>query len=164
MKMKSKLIALAVGGMGIPTMLEAQAPPKKDLTGEWVLTVSVPHVPVPMSAVAICGRYGSLTHFGYQPVPGGIGAGAQLDVVGSGKWKQTGYNTFSIKYLTKIRNKAGEVNGSELVDGTVKVTGDEVTGTAETRFLNENRNLLFRTPATVTGKRVTTPSSLADIR
>jgi len=152
MKVKSRLIGLAVVCLGIPAAVVAQSK-DEGLEGTWLLKMSVHNMPA-ISAVSICNRDGSLEHFDYQPVPRifGNGAGSQL-YVGSGSWVRMGNGQFEIKFKSAVPNK-----GSEQVEGiaTLSASHNEVTGTAKVEFLNRDGTVVYAEPVTVIGHRAPT--------
>jgi len=153
MKIKSRLIGLAVVCLGIPATVVAQSK-DEGLEGTWLLKMSVHNMPGTISAVSICNRDGSLEHFDYQPVPRIFGNGAETQLyVGSGSWVRKGNGQFEIKFKSEVPNR-----GSQQVEGiaTLSASRNEVTGSAKVEFLNQDGTVVYAEPVTVIGHRAPT--------
>jgi hypothetical protein len=153
MKIKSRLIGLAVVCLGIPATVVAQSK-DEGLEGTWLLKMSVHNMPGAISAVSICNRDGSLEHFDYQPVPRIFGNGAETQLyVGSGSWARMGNGQFEIKFKSEVPNR-----GSQQVEGiaTLSASRNEVTGSAKVEFLNQDGTVVYTEPVTVIGHRART--------
>jgi hypothetical protein len=155
MKITIAIVALAMIVGLIPATLVAQPPLKNSysLAGIWNLKVTVPQMPSAIPAVSICSRDGSLTHI--------QAAGNYLDI-GYGKWVQTDNSAFRITFVTETHGKAGEVKGSLRVQGTTTLSrsNDELTGSAQVEFLNQDGKVVYSGTAKVEGNRVQPSSSL----
>jgi hypothetical protein len=153
MKMKSRLIALAVVCLGIPAAVVAQSR-DRGLEGIYVLKITLHNMPGAISAVSICHGDGSLEEFDYQPVPSMFGNGARTQLLfANGSWFKNANGQFVIKYKRGLPN-----NGSQQVEGiaTLSASRNELTGSAKVEFLNQEGAVVYADNATVIGQRAPT--------
>jgi hypothetical protein len=147
MKMKSRLIALAVVCLVIPATVVAQSR-NEHFPGTYVLMIQVHNMAIP--AVSICKEDGTFQEFDYQPVPSG---GRTQLLVAEGNWLSNGNRQFKIASKTALPN-----NGSQQVRGmvTLSASGNDLTGTANVELLNQDGTIAYSGPATVSGHKVAT--------
>jgi hypothetical protein len=161
MKTISRSVALALLCIAIPAALLAQ-PPVNSLTGTWKLTISGPQIPGKILALSLCEANGTLVQISNQPFPSilGMGLGTQSDFE-CGRWVHTGNRTFRLSLERELPN-----NRFQQVDGIVSLSesGEQVTGSAEARFLSPTGRPLYSTHVEVIGERVRPPSHLTAMR
>ena len=150
MKIKSRLIALAVSA-GIPFTLVAQSP-NDAYQNAYALKISVPGVPWPISALSIYEPDGTLKEIDYLPTRNLLGIEGQ---VGYGHWSRTASGQFVVDYKTELSN--GQVRQVHALT-TLSASGDELTGTATVKLLNQDGSVVDSKNVTVTGGRA--PSRL----
>jgi hypothetical protein len=153
MKMKSRLIALAVVCLGIPAAVVAQSR-DKGLEGTYVLKITLRKMHETISAVSICNRDNSFEEFDYQPVPSIFGNGPKTQLlVGTGSWSPQGDGRFVIRYKTGLPN-----NGSQQVEGiaTLSASRNELTGSAKLELRDQAGTVVYTDDATVIGQRAPT--------
>ena len=147
MKIKSGLVLLAVLA-GIPVSLVAESP--KDIyRGEYLLKISVPGVPWPITASSTYEPDGTLKEIDYLPARNFLGIKGQA---GYGHWSRTASGQFVIDYKTELPN--GQVRQVRALT-TVSESGNELTGTATVKLLNKAGSVVDTKNVTVTGQRVT---------
>ena len=127
MKIKSRLIALAVSA-GIPVTLVAQSP-NEIYRGEYLLKISVPGVPWAITASSTYEPDGTLKEIDYLPAGNFFGIEGQA---GHGHWSRTASGQFLIDYKTELPN--GQVRALT----TVSASGNELTGTATVKLINQD--------------------------
>jgi hypothetical protein len=145
MKLKTTLIAFAAACTGIPATLVAQPP---DLRGIWVLEISVPGMSQPVSAVSVCHKDRRFDEFDYVRVPSFFGGVKNQIYHGIGLWAPEANGRFGINYKIELPN-----GGSQQVQGEAILSGDQLTGGAEVKFLNQAGKAVYNTRATVVGHR-----------
>lgn len=147
MKIKSTLIALAVSA-GIPVTLVAQSP--NDIyRGEYLLKISVPGVPWAITASARYEPGGTLKEIDYLPGRNFLGVEGEA---GYGHWFRTPAGQFVINYETKLPN--GQVRQVHALT-TLSASGNELTGMATVKLLNQNGSIVDTKNVRVTGQRAT---------
>jgi hypothetical protein len=145
MKIKSRLIALAVS-TGFPVTLIAESP--NDLyRGEYLLKISVPGVPWPVTASSTYEPDGTLKEIDYLPAGNFLGIERQA---GYGHWSRTPSGQFVINYKTKLPN--GQIRQVDALT-TLSASGNELTGTATVRLLDKNGSVVDTKNVAVTGQR-----------
>jgi len=149
MRMKSRLVGLAVMCLGIPAAVVAQSR-DEGFQGTYVLAISGPNMPT-ISAVSQINRDGSLEEFDYEPVPSKFGNGGKTQLlVGHGSWSLSDKGHLMIEYKTELPNK-----GSQHVKGsaTFSASRNELTGSATVKLLNQEGAVVYANDVTVTGQR-----------
>ena len=145
MKIKSRLIALAVS-VGIPVTLVAQSP-NEIYRGEYLLKISVPGVPWAMTASSTYEPDGTLKEIDYLPARNFLGIEGQA---GHGHWSRTPSGQFVIDYKTQLPN--GQIRQVHALT-TVSASGNELTGTATVKLINQDGSVAETRNVTVTGVR-----------
>ena len=147
MKIKSGLILLAVLA-GIPVSLVAESP--KDIyRGEYLLKISVPGVPWPITASSTYEADGTLKEIDYLPAGNFLRVEGQA---GYGNWSRTPSGQFVINYKTKL--PTGQIRQVHALT-TVSKSGNELTGTATVKLLNKAGSVVDTRNVTVAGRRAT---------
>lgn len=147
MKIKSGLVLLAVLA-GIPVSVVAESP--KDIyRGEYLLKISVPGVPWPITASSTYEADGTLKEIDYFPVGKFFGIEGQA---GYGHWSRTPSGQFAINYKTKLPN--GQMRQVQALT-TLSASGDELTGMATVKLLDKNGSVIDTKNVAVTGRRAT---------
>ena len=147
MKIKSRFIALAVS-VGFPVTLVAQSP--NDIYGgEYLLKISVPGVPWPITASSTYERDGRLKEIDYLPAGNFLGVEAQA---GYGHWSRTPSGQFVINYETKLPN--GQVRLVHALT-TLSASSNELRGMATVKLRNKNGSVVDSKNVRVTGQRAT---------
>jgi hypothetical protein len=149
MKIKGKLLALALACAGVPATVVGQP---SSLDGAYQLTITVQGMPSPISAFAICkgGRdKGYVKEIACVPTRSffGFGPGITLEKA-EGRWYLMPSGEYAINTKTQLRN--GLVRQ---MDGTATLTGDQLTGRATVKLLNQDGSVLETRKASVTGER-----------
>ena len=145
MKTKSRLIALALS-VGIPVTLVAQSP-NEIYRGEYLLKISVPGVPWAMTASSTYEPDGTLKEIDYLPARNFLGIEGQA---GHGHWSRTPSGQFVIDYKTQLPN--GQIRQVHALT-TVSASGNELTGTATVKLINQDGSVAETRNVTVTGVR-----------
>ena len=147
MKIKSGLILLAVLA-GIPVSLVAESP--KDIyRGEYLLKISVPGVPWPITASSTYEADGTLKEIDYLPAGNFLRVEGQA---GYGNWSRTPSGQFVINYKTKL--PTGQIRQVHALT-TLSASGAELTGTATVKLLNKAGSVVDTRNVTVAGRRAT---------
>ena|ERR1700748_3491942 len=147
MKIKSRSIALAVS-VAFPVTLLAQSP--NDIYGgEYLLKISVPGVPWPITASSTYEADGTLREVDYLPAPNFLGVEGQA---GYGHWSRTPSGQFVINYKTKLPN--GQIRQVRAL-AMLSASGDELTGTATIKLVDKNGSVIDTKNVAVTGQRAT---------
>jgi len=143
MKIKNKLVALAVCA-GIPVTLVAQ-PQEESFDGAYRITIAVPGVPFPISAISMFKADGTLKEIDYVPTLGGI-----RSEEGLGSWRRNADGGYAISYKTELPN--GQVRH---VDGltTLSASGDKLAGTAIVKWLNPEGAVVKTTNVKLVGDK-----------
>jgi hypothetical protein len=143
MKLTNKLVALAVCA-GVPVTLLAQ-PPKESFDGAYRITIIVPGVFFPISAISMFKADGTLKEIDYVPTLGGI-----RSEEGLGSWRRKTDGGYAISYKTELPN--GQVRQ---VDGltTLSASGDKLAGTATVKWMNREGTVLNTTNVKLLGDR-----------
>jgi hypothetical protein len=145
MKIKSRLIALAVS-VGIPVTLVAQSP-NEIYRGKYLLKISVPGVSWAMTASSTYEPDGTLKEIDYLPARNFLGIEGQA---GHGHWSRTPSGQFVIDYKTQLPN--GQIRQVHALT-TVSASGNELTGTATVKLINQDGSVAETRNVTVTGVR-----------
>jgi hypothetical protein len=166
MKMKSRLMAIAVVCVGISTPMVARAS-GNDLTGVWQTQVSMPGVDREIKAISICGKDGSFLTVGDRQgpaVPGAVGGTRLSDGVGT--WVRRGARDFLLTFYAVMCNKGGEVVGYQKVQGSIRLSesGDKLEASGPSQFLDTKGTVFATIPVGVTGTRLESTSRLTAIR
>jgi hypothetical protein len=147
MKIKSRSIAVAVS-VAFPVTLLAQSP--NDIYGgEYLLKISVPGVPWPITAYSTYEADGTLREVDYLPAPNFLGVEGQA---GYGHWSRTPSGQFVINYKTKLPN--GQIRQVRAL-AMLSASGDELTGTATIKLVDKNGSVIDTKNVAVTGQRAT---------
>jgi hypothetical protein len=147
MKIKSRSIALAVS-VAFPVALVAQSP--NDIYGgEYLLKISVPGVPWPITASSTYEADGTLKEIDYLPAGNFLRVEGQA---GYGNWSRTPSGQFVINYKTKL--PTGQIRQVHALT-TLSASGDELTGTATVKLLDKNGSVIDTKNVAVTGQRAT---------
>jgi hypothetical protein len=147
MKIKSRSIALAVS-VAFPVTLVAQSP--NDIYGgEYLLKISVPGVPWPITASSTYEADGTLKEIDYLPASNFLGIEGQA---GYGHWSRTQSGQFVINYKTKLPN--GQIRQVHALT-ILSAAGNELTGTATVKLLDKNGSVVDTKNVAVTGQRAT---------
>lgn len=147
MKIKSRSIALAVS-VAFPVTLLAQSP--NDIYGgEYLLKISVPGVPWPITASSSYEADGTLREVDYLPAPNFLGVEGQA---GYGHWSRTPSGQFVINYKTKLPN--GQIRQVRAL-AMLSASGDELTGTATIKLVDKNGSVIDTKNVAVAGQRAT---------
>jgi hypothetical protein len=143
MKIRYKLVALAVYA-GIPVTLVAQ-PPNESFDGAYRITITVPGVLFPISAISMLKADGTLKEIDYVPTLGGIRSQAGL-----GSWRRNADGGYAIRYKTELED--GQVRQ---VDGltTLSAFGEKLVGTAVVKWLNREGTVVNTTKVKLVGDK-----------
>jgi hypothetical protein len=143
MKIRNKLVALAVCA-GVPVTLVAQ-PPNENFDGAYRITITVPGVLFPISAISMFKADGTLKEIDYVPTLGGI-----RPEEGLGSWCRKADGGYAFIYKTKLEN--GQVRQ---VDGltTLSASGDKLAGTALVKWLNREGTIVSTTNVKLVGDK-----------
>lgn len=143
MKVRNELVALAVCA-GIPVTLVAQ-PPKESFDGAYRITITVPGVLFPISAISMFKADGTLKEIDYVPTLGGI-----RPEEGLGSWRRNGEGGYAISYKTELPDgQARQVDGLT----TLSVSGDKLAGTAIVKWLNRDGAVVSATNVKLVGDK-----------
>jgi hypothetical protein len=117
-------------------MLVAQ-PQEESFDGAYRITITVPGVLFPISAVSMFKADGTLKEIDYVPTLGGI-----RSEEGLGSWRRNADGGYAISYKTELPN--GPVRQ---VDGlaTLFASGDKLAGTAIVKWLNREGTVVKST-------------------
>ena len=151
MNIKTRLLALVICAV-LPATLVAQTP--NDIHhGAYLLKISVPGVPWPISGVSTYESDGSLKEIDYLPTRNFFGTEAE---VGYGHWLQTANGQLLTNYKTELPNgQVRQVNAFI----ALSPSGNELTGTATVKLLNRDGKVVDTKIVKVIGQRA--PNRLA---
>jgi hypothetical protein len=145
MKIQTRLLALVLCAV-LPATLVAQ-PPNESYQGAYLLKISVPGVPWPISAFSMYESDGSLKEIDYLPSENFFGIEAE---VGYGHWFQKANGQLVINYKTELPN--GQVRQVKALT-TLSPSGNELTGMATVKLLNRDGTVVDSKTVEVTGQR-----------
>jgi hypothetical protein len=145
MKIQTRLLALVICAV-LPATLVAE-PPTDTYQGVYLLKISVPGVPWPISAFSMYEADGNLKEIDYLPNRNLLGIEAE---VGYGHWFQKANGQFVVNYKTKLPN--GQVRQVNALT-TLSASGNELTGTATVKLLNRDGTVVDSKTVKVTGQR-----------
>jgi hypothetical protein len=145
MKIQTGLPTLVICAV-LPATLLAQ-PPTGTYQGAYLLKISVPGVPWPISAFSMYEADGSLKEIDYLPNRNLLGIEAE---VGYGHWFQKANGQFAVNYKTELPD--GHVRQVNALT-TLSAFGNELTGTATVKLLNRDGTVVDSKTVKVTGQR-----------
>jgi hypothetical protein len=151
MKIQTRLFALAMCA-GFPATLVAQ-PPNDSYQGAYLLKISVPGIPWPLSAFSMYEPDGTLKEIDYLPTRNFLGIEAE---VGYGHWSRKPNGQFVVIYKTKLPN--GQVRQVNALT-SLSTSGNQLSGSATVNLLNQDGTVVDSKAVTVTGQRA--PNGLA---
>ena len=144
-KIQTKLLALVICAV-LPATLVAQAS-NDTHQGAYLLKISVPGVPWPISGVSMYESDGSLKEIDYVPTRNFFGIEAE---VGYGHWFQKANGQLVTNYKTELPNgQVRQVNAFI----TLSPSGNELSGTAIVKLLNRDGTFVDSKTVKVTGQR-----------
>lgn len=156
MKMKCKLMVMAIVCAAIPTALLAQ-PLKYDLRGEWAVDTSVVGVGHHIKSISICRQNGEFVTVSHQGFPS---IGGDRLIIGNGRWVRTGAKTFDLEFHAMIGNNVYQrVRGSI----TLSESGNKLQASGRSDFVDGYGTVLYSFPVTAEGDRLET-SRLTAVR
>ena len=116
---------------------------------------------------SICRPDGRFTGTGGQEVPRTFRKLGVTQITGeTGRWMQTGPNTYMLTFRAALCDREGVVKGYKHVEGFLQVSesGTTLQATARSEFLDANNTVVASFPVQVEGKKLETASRLTGIR
>ena len=147
-RIKSLLFALVACG-GISTLLGETS--NDAYQAAYLLKIRVPGLPWRISALSIYEPDGDLKEIDYVPRLNfsRFGTGVEAEV-GYGHWSQEACGSFVINYKTQLPN--GQVREVHALT-TLSESGNELTGTATVKLINQDGSVAETRSVTLTGVR-----------